>query len=826
MEYYKFLVCVLVTVSISFTSILCTQDGCREHVTNNSVVYKTECIGVNVTAIPKAIPSDISELLVHQSALTFIVRTDLENLTSLQTFRVEDSQLETIEAGVFDHLFLTLSNISLKGNRLNRLPYGLFTKLNRLKFLNLNHNFLSTLDDVLVGLETLVELEVRTNHLVSLETRDMSQLMSIEMIDVSMNLLQAVNFSQLQSLKVLKIGGNFLQAVDGAFESLTNLRKLTLTNNNIYNLSLDIFEDLTELTHVDLRNNKLTHLQANLFQHSKQLSHILLSANPLVSIDGALYTNIHIHALDLCNCSFQRLPHYPPPSLQTIQLSFNNISRINEEDARHYPQLNTLVLKYNLLEHVESGAMSTMSKLKRAIFNHNHLQSFPEVFSVGIIEIEVDNNRISDISAVAFVNGTELKSLSLRNNSIAYMRPDALTNVDNIERLYLDHNPIRELNSTTFPKATGLEYLHINNLHLENITEDCFLGLEPLKHLYMSFVKVNDSHIEGQPFTAISGLNTLMLQASPAIVSHLLSSAGLTFENLTEVNLMDNGLETLDMSVMDLFPSVKRMFLRGNRFECTESIMWIPNTYLYDQSMFPGFDRIECHSPKHLAGRHITNISFPEVSSQKVTDFSNVHYQTTSSVYDMYYYYLNTDGPSVDHNLETVYPQGTELVPDYITSDPDSPYYSDVETATPEYETTTTTTKTTTTQDPTHMPDTPNTNQTAKPKATESGSRLLRDVGIAAGTSMVVVLIILSASFVVYKCCLQRHSRSPHTDQIASADQDVTITVLMTKKDKPEQKIHRKLSRTERGSTTSHASGDITNQIDPSMKVYTLDTDA
>ncbi|RSK37460.1 leucine-rich repeat domain-containing protein [Hymenobacter metallilatus] len=197
-----------------------------------------------------------------------------------------------------------LEELSLEASYLPALPPG-FTKLKRLKKLNLSYNRLTQFPTDLYQLDSLEELNLERNWLDSIPP----------------------SIRQMERLRVLNLSSNQLTQYPEAVNALANLRELHLGNANIRRLPLST-RQLQNLEVMDVGNqrneraNRVHNIDAlTALPHLRRVS---LKYNPLDSLPAAVYQlrklqelNIKGTGLDTLSVNLRRLP-----SLRKLELYY------------------------------------------------------------------------------------------------------------------------------------------------------------------------------------------------------------------------------------------------------------------------------------------------------------------------------------------------------------------------------------------------------------------------------------------------------------------------------------------------------------------------
>jgi hypothetical protein len=161
-----------------------------------------------------------------------------------------------------------LQELILKGNRFDKntldLEYG-----SSLKMLNVNDCFLR---QVYFQNNSLEELYLDENGLISLDSKV---------------------FSNLINLKILSLKSNQINSIHSeAFKFLTKLEELDLSLNELVLINTDMFSCLISLKNLILNRNKISSLDENTFINLCCLEELDLRGNDLISINPKTFSNL------------------------------------------------------------------------------------------------------------------------------------------------------------------------------------------------------------------------------------------------------------------------------------------------------------------------------------------------------------------------------------------------------------------------------------------------------------------------------------------------------------------------------------------------------
>uniref|UniRef100_A0A182QCL3 Uncharacterized protein n=1 Tax=Anopheles farauti TaxID=69004 RepID=A0A182QCL3_9DIPT len=266
-------------------------------------------------------------------------------------------------------------------------------------------------------------------------------------------------------IKKLYLSFNDIQSLTHAtVYGLAALEMLTLDRNEIRRLTSDVFNNTPNLEVLSMSNNKLERIEDGTFRRNTMLEDLQLASNKLTHVDLSL-----IPSLFIANVSFNQLTQLSVPNkIETLDASHNHIRSVlghrnpiltqlnlrsnNLTDTAwlsNFPSLQELDLSYNELEHISSKSLKKLHHLVKLLLQHNRLMSLNLGISLG-----------------------ELQVLDVSHNQIVYM--DNFNPFNKLQQLYLDHNSI-----VTIKIASNHS---VQNLTMSHNDWDC-QGLRNLNNL-------------------------------------------------------------------------------------------------------------------------------------------------------------------------------------------------------------------------------------------------------------------------------------------------------------------------------------------------------
>ena len=686
--------------------------------------------------------------------------------------------------------------VNLENNLIKKITKNSFRHLKELKVLKLSGNMIHQIDTgSFDDLQNLMKLDLTKNHICELPVGI---------------------FSKLESLEILYLSDNKLENVEGIFGGLKNLQKLSIEKNHLTEISNKTFDGLETLQQLKLSNNNISNIHSGAFQSNQKLMMLAIESNPLETVDNLLQNNLRVQFLDLAKCQLNRFPLGLPWTVKYLKLSDNNITRIAKAETLPYTFISVIVLENNNLTYVEKGAFSHMGFLTDVFLIVNNLDSIPGPFPQSVRSVYLDRNKIRSISMESFQHGTSLSVLSLRSNEITEIQSGSFANLRSLQELHLERNPIRSLHNMVFLFVRGLQYITLNRLHLQDIYPNCFLGLDSLQKLEMSYINIEFDNIYGNLFYSTPNLKNLIAEESPSIAKFLVDNRDVlaSLSNLTAINLMYNELTTIPSFFQTELVNLQEIKLTGNPLTCDTNLIWLRKWLALEPEKFHKASLLQCHSPEHLRGRSIIDVpieEFQQLNSQTAVttqtpietttlpDYYHYDYETSKDIYN--YYDTSSFYEDYDDHYDTYEDEVTTSILDKTQSTikPSEGQEHNINTTSAE---------------------TGDKNDGNKTVTSSGMKNNVKSVGIAAATSVAVVVAMLLIAGVIY--CLWKKKHRAVYDQTHKYKATDDYVFIVSKKDTEVQPKVRKLTREERGSTTSKASEDITNAADPTMKVYTF----
>lgn len=515
----------------------CDSDCSLEHVQN---VICEDIITYNTTNIFLEIDSTytVTSLLFINSTLTILSNSVFNSLRVnwIEKLYLRNTRIDEIKRKTLNN-FLELILLDIAENKITKLYQGTFDKLTQLRYLNLSHNIISTMED-----ELFLNIKL------------------IETIDLSYNNLSEINyhlFHTNQNLISLNIANNYLmQLHHRTFDGLGLLRYLNLSYNLISSIKDDTFFDLQSIQTIDLSYNSILEIDGKSFYNNGILEFLDIAENLLTNLYHDTFSRLFkLKLLNLRHNLIQYMDNDTFSNLKlidTIDLSYNKLYRITNKIFQNNKNLILLLINNNQIQEINDFAFNNLSNLRLLNLSLNNVSAknmimnitssiycFDLSFNIPLIIKCINVHGVVKIHHSIFKSKTEFGDL--------------------ITELDLSSTMI-SLDAFSFHSAKNLKSLFLDDVNLKILNEDLFVGLVQLK--YLSLINNNLTTIPTGVFRTLRNLRSLSLNINN--IAHLEFGIFNSLGNLTKLNLARNRFYHLDVGILYNLQNIEYINLSNN----------------------------------------------------------------------------------------------------------------------------------------------------------------------------------------------------------------------------------------------------------------------
>uniref|UniRef100_A0A1A7X1E2 Toll-like receptor 3 n=2 Tax=Iconisemion striatum TaxID=60296 RepID=A0A1A7X1E2_9TELE len=515
---------------------------------------RADCSHLNLHAVPPDLPENITSLDMSHNQLVRILPDSFSRYTGLLHLNISYNSITKLGGDLCQDLHL-LQTLNMEHNEVHVLTKEDLNHCTSLTWLNMASNRLKLQGEPFIALQKLTFLDVSMNKLQSAMLGSQLQLPDLVTLNLGHNeftSLKTKDFSYLNhssSLQVLNLSAVSLKTLEpGCFKPISSLRMLILDGSSvnlgfIYKLCLALTG--TSIEALSLKKLKLLTLTNKTFTglQNTNLTILDLSGNEINKIDDG---------------SFQWLS-----KLQTLVLMDNNIKRLTRGTFQGLKMLTKLQMQKALVNSRKSSlpviddfAFQPLSNLKKLILQKTAFMEIKEKTFTGLTSLtELDLSWSSyihtpqkHITSNMFVSlaDSPLRRLDLTANALTQIDPGSFSVLKNLSILLLDRNFIKQtLTGEEFKGLDEIQEIHMtNNIQSINLTSDSFSNVPTLRVLTLGkCLKAEALNQDASPFHPLSNLTVLDLSNNN--IANLRENMLEGLVNLKVLKLQHNNLARL-----------------------------------------------------------------------------------------------------------------------------------------------------------------------------------------------------------------------------------------------------------------------------------------
>ncbi|KAM6948032.1 leucine-rich repeat neuronal protein 2 [Lycodopsis pacificus] len=359
-----------------------------------------------------------------------------------------------------------------------------------------------------------------------------------------------------------------------------------------------------------------------------------LQSNLLSELNTAVLHGLaNLTDLDLSQNRFSRVKTIAQssslPSLLSLHLEENHLSRLPEASFSSLPALQELFLSHNNLHSIAPGAFTGLDSLLRLHINNNRLTTVDPRWFRALPRLEVlmlGGNPVEALPELGFLALKSLRSLVLGGMGLRGLAEKALEGLDGLESLSFYDNLLTKVPTQALMRVPGLKFLDLNKNRIKLIETGDFRDMVHLKELGLNNMEELVS-IERAALENLPELTKLEITNNPRL-SYIHPQAFLQLSRLESLMLNSNSLSALHQHVMLSLPSLQEVSLHSNPLRCDCLFHWAAREASPHHSEDTQTERQTprmvrfiqpqatlCSEPAELRARRVREVSSREMSA-------------------------------------------------------------------------------------------------------------------------------------------------------------------------------------------------------------------
>ncbi|XP_041981514.1 chaoptin [Aricia agestis] len=450
----------LAVVNVSHNQLTTIEGGAFVNCNNMSLLDLSHN---RLATIPRAAFDEntyATEFRLSYNEFTDLGQIPIHNMTGLKVLNASHNRITTIPKNAFPKLY-ELHTVDVSHNELTDIFNSVFQTLFSLRYLNLSHNALEHIKPATFGtIYTILELDLSHNKLSDLSRGSLAKLASCRTLDLSHNFLERIPQIPI-SLGELNFAYNNVSEIRAnTWPTMNALLRLNLSHNSLGDaLDGGAFSGLLTLQSLDLSANGLTRPPWQALNVLTSLQYLYMQENNLTTLSRAAFGSL--------------------PTTFHLDLSHNQLASVERRAFDGLPQLLHLSLSANLLQSIPNEAFKGLVALRKLDLSHNSLEKIDNKTNgllddlLSLESVDLSHNRFGFLTKKMFPSSPwipyRLMEVDLSHNELPVLTFDLTHGTKKVKKLNLSGNYINDIRNNVIGNLTSLELLDLSNNQLQDL---------------------------------------------------------------------------------------------------------------------------------------------------------------------------------------------------------------------------------------------------------------------------------------------------------------------------------------------------------------------
>jgi hypothetical protein len=437
----------------------------------------------------------LKALFLYSNKISKIKKETFNNLKCIE-LSLKKNEINEIEINSFNGMD-NLKYLDLSSNKIKKIKNGTFNDLKNLEELILDQNeIIHVEENSFNGFNNLINLYLSSNRIQFINDKTFFNVLNIFIYKNKLIKIAPNTFIDCSNSIFLNLSHNYLDGSEpNMFDGLIKLKTLDLSFNSIKFINRYFLNGLDSLENIDLSNNYCKLIEPNTFINSKHVLSLKFDNNYINLINHDKVWSIGLSNLDYLSLSRNSIKSIESIKgnlhflidLKLLDLSYNLITQINENDFEFNLKLNEINLNNNLIFSIQNNPFMYLETLQVFKISNNSLNFFNLSLLNTVILTELDlnyntlifdkSNSLPNIKILNFKNvkflgrNSSFEFFFIKNSSISELD---LSNVDLKQHIY------------SFDDLTNLEVLKLRQSNINSLEELKLFSFTKLIHIDLS----------------------------------------------------------------------------------------------------------------------------------------------------------------------------------------------------------------------------------------------------------------------------------------------------------------------------------------------------
>jgi len=245
------------------------------------------CTIGELKVIPDNFPLETEEITISNQDIRIIPPNAFSRLKRLKKLNLDSNNITEVKAFAFKGLS-DLIEISLQNNPIKVLSSFAFAGIRNVSNLMLGHNQLNVIEDSAFAATEMIEMLILNNNPIkTVESHAFTGLKHVKFIFLPAGVrhLKPDAFSGLEMVDKLKLAYLDLNELASfTFRGIKKLRSLTIENSDLATIRSNAFSGMTEVDEIRITSNKIDRIEEHAFPSRNTVTSLILEGNHVLEV--------------------------------------------------------------------------------------------------------------------------------------------------------------------------------------------------------------------------------------------------------------------------------------------------------------------------------------------------------------------------------------------------------------------------------------------------------------------------------------------------------------------------------------------------------------